>query len=1175
MNPSALFIKRPVATILLTIGIALTGIAAYFALPVASLPSVDFPVVFCQANLPGASPTVMASSVATPLERRLGQIADVNEITSTSQVGRTQVIVQFGLSRNIDGAYRDAQAAVQAARADLPATLRSNPSCNKANPSNAPIMILNLTSDVLTPSQVYDAASLILQQRLSQIQGVGQADVQGGGAPAVRVEVNPLTLAKYGIALEDVRAAINAANANQPKGMYSAHGQRLQIYVNDQTFKASDYQGLIIAVRNGNPVRLSDVAVVRDGGENERFVGLFNGKPAIVVRIQSSPNANIVATVDRIKAILPQLRQQLTEVSPHIDLNISTDRTTTIRGAIRDVERTLLISIVLVVIVVLLFLRNGRATLIPGVAVVVSLLGTLGLMFLLKFSLDNLSLMALTVATGFVVDDAIVVLENITRHVEEGMPRFQAALKGAGEVGFTVVSMSISLIAVFIPILMMGGIVGKLFREFAMTLSAAILISLVVSLTATPMMAAYLVDERVTGDPADAPRKRGVKGFFSWCAGKLERGFNWMAETYEGSLIWALDHKRIVLFSLFATIVFNVYLYIIVPKGFFPQQDTGQLQGGVQVDQASSFLSTRAKFYKLVDIVKSDPAISTVTAFSGGAGGFMFVELKPRSERPGETSDQVIARIRPKTFGVSGAQLFLQSSQDFRFGGRQSAAQYQYTLQSDDIDQLHTWAEKLTAQLKKKPELQDVNSDQAEHGLETFITIDRDKASRLGLTASAVDNVLNDAFAQRAVATIYNALNQYRVILTVQPQFAQNPSALDNLYVSPGQGVIYSSAATAVGSAASAERTSAGVAAANLAARQGSNRPAGLVAVAGGAGANSDTPIVSSPAGPRQQSAGVAVINNAATQQITGAGQARSTTGNANQLQTGSAVSTATSRMIPLSAFATYAPSSTAVSVNHQSQAVATTISFNLGEGQSLSAVKEIIAQAEEEISMPNTVRGSFAGTAQQFADTTNNQPLLILTALLAVYIVLGVLYESYIHPITVLSTLPSAGVGALLALMFFHVDFDIIALIGVILLIGIVKKNAILIIDFALTAERDQGLNAYDAIYQASVLRFRPILMTTMAAILGALPLAFGFGEGGEIRRPLGIAIVGGLIASQVLTLLTTPVVYLYMDKLRRRGPRRGDKAYPLPEGGPGTVGSPDPAFVPRGTGEPTPASA
>jgi multidrug efflux pump len=734
--------------------------------------------------------------------------------------------------------------------------------------------------------------------------------------------------------------------------------------------------------------------------------------------------------------------------------------------------------------------------------------------------------------------------------------------------------MSISLIAVFIPILLMGGIVGRLFREFAMTLSCAILISLIISLTTTPMMAARLIDEPAKPGEAEAQRRRGGwRGLLSHVSNALERGFNWMAETYEGSLIWALDHKRIVLLSLLATIAFNVYLYAIVPKGFFPQQDTGQLQGGIQVDQASSFESTKLKFIKLVDIVRKDPAIDTTTAFSYGAGGFMFVALKPRAERPGETADDVINRIRPKTLGVSGAQLFLQASQDFRFGGRASAAQYQYTLQSDDIDALHTWSDKLTTELKKRPELTDVNSDQQEHGLETFITIDRDKASRLGLTAAAVDNVLNDAFAQRQVATIYNALNQYRVVMTVAPQFAVNPSALDQVYVSPGQGTVWSSSAAATGSAADPERTSAAALSATTGLRQGATPAAGLIAVTGGVAQNQQTPVVATPAGPRQQSAPLATTNTAAAQQLNGAGTARSTTGNANQVQTGAAVSTSTSRMVPLSSFATYAPSSTAVSVQHQGQAVATTISFNLAPGQSLSQVQAVIHEAEEAISMPNTVHGSFAGTAQIFADTTNNQPLLILAALVAVYIVLGVLYESYIHPITVLSTLPSAGVGALLALMAFHVEFDIIALIGVILLIGIVKKNAILIIDFALHAEREQGLSAYDAIYQASVLRFRPILMTTMAAILGALPLAFGLGEGGELRRPLGIAIVGGLIASQVLTLLTTPVVYLYMDKLRRRGRRRGDK--PLPDGGRGPVGAADPTRVPDGTGHPAPAGA
>ncbi len=1176
MNPSALFIRRPVATTLLTLGIMLVGIAAYFALPVASLPPVDFPTINVNANLPGASPEVMATSVATPLERRLGQIADVSELTSNSSTGRTNITIQFGLDRNIDGAARDVQAAINASRADLPTTLRSNPTYNKQNPANAPIMILNLTSPTLTNPQIYDAVSLTLGQKLAQIQGVGQADIQGATAPAVRVELNPQALSKYGIGLEDVRAAINGANANQPKGMFSSGGMRRQIYTNDQARTAAEFAPLVIAYRNGAAVRLQDVARVYDGAENDRILGLFNGKPSIVVRVQASPGANIVATVDRIKAVLPQLRAQL---PPTVDLNVSLDRTTTIRGSIAEVEHTLLISIVLVVLVVLVFLRNGRATLIPAVAVVTSLLGTLAVMWLLKFSLDNLSLMALTVATGFVVDDAIVVLENITRHVEEGKPRFQAALQGAAEVGFTVVSMSISLIAVFLPILLMGGIVGRLFREFAMTLSAAILLSLVVSLTATPTMAARLIDERPQEGAAATRRGWWNRGWGA-VGDRLEAGFQWMVDTYEGSLAWALDHGKIVLLVLAGTVALNVYLYTAVAKGFFPQQDSGILQGGIQVDQASSFPLTQKKLRDLVAIVGRDKAIDTITAFSGGNGGFMFIALKPRAQRPGETADMVINRIRPRTTKVSGAQLFLQSAQDFRFGGRQSAAQYQYVLQSDDLTALKTWADKLTEQLKKHPELTDVNSDQQEHGLETYITVDREAAARFGVSSAAVDNVLNDAFSQRQAAVIYNPLNTYRVVMEVAPQWGQGPTALDSLYIQPGSDAVYSGAAPVVGSAASAERLSSTAFAANRAIQQGAVRPATVVGVVGGAAANSKTGTIAGPAGAATATAasssgaastgaGSATSSGSSTgatgsgSPLNGAGTTRSTTGGATQAQTGSAVATAVRRAIPLSAIATYAPNSTATSISHQGQSVATTISFNLAPGQSLSTAQSVIAQAQDEIQMPSNVVGAFGGTAQVFQDTLKNQPLLILAALVAVYIVLGVLYESYIHPITVLSTLPSAGIGALLALMLLHMEFDIIALIGVILLIGIVKKNAILIIDFALVAERDRGLSSYDAIYEASLLRFRPILMTTMAAILGALPLAIGFGEGSELRRPLGVAIVGGLIASQVLTLITTPVVYLYMDKLRRPSrKRRGPERWSVP--------SPDPALSPGAAGVP-----
>ena len=1170
MNPSALFIRRPVATVLLTLGIALVGIAAYFALPVASLPAVDFPTIQVQAALPGASPLVMASSVATPLERRLGQIADVSELTSNSSLGRTNITVQFGLSRNIDGAARDVQAAINASREDLPTTLRSNPSYSKQNPANAPIFILNLTSDVLSRPQMYDAAALILQQKLSQIEGVGQAALQGGSAPAVRIEMNPRALNAYGIGVEDVRAAIAGTNANQPKGLFSAGGRRYQLYANDQAQKAADYQGLIIATRNGAPVRLRDVATVYDGSESEKNLGLFNGKNAITVQIQASPGANIVATVDRIKAVLPQLQAALPK---QIVLDTSLDRTIDIRDGLVDVERTLMLSVVLVVVVVLLFLRNGRATLIPAVAVITSLLGTLAVMWLFHFSLDNLSLMALTVATGFVVDDAIVVLENITRHVEEGMPRFEAALKGAGEVGFTVVSMSISLIAVFLPILMMGGVVGRLFREFAVTLSAAILISLVVSLTTTPMMASRLIDERPTPEEEERQaRAGGVRGFLGKVGRGMERGFTWMTETYDGSLSWALDHGRLVLATLAATIVFNVFLYGAVSKGFLPSQDTGVMFGGIQTDQASSFASNRDKFKKLVAIVQHDRAVAKVTAFQFGSGGFIFVSLKPPKERGGLSTDQVIARIRPRAFGVAGAQLFLNGASDFRVGGRSSNATYQYTLQSDDIDLLKTWSQKLTDALKRRPELTDVNSDLQEHGLETFVTIDRNTTAKLGLTNAQVVNTLYDSYGQRIASNIYNELNQYRVILEVSPEWSQAPSELQELYVAPGANAGYSAAASPVGEAASAQATSASALAGNTGVRQGAVRPASLVAVAGGAGQNGDLGVVAGPAGPRTPGGGstATTAGSGVAATLNGAGTARTSTGGSTGVQTGNAVSTSASRSVPLGAVATYALGSTAVSVNHQGQAVATTISFNLPDGGTLSDAQRAIQETSQQIGVPPTIVGGFAGTAQQFNDTLKNQPLLILAALVAVYLVLGILYESYIHPITVLSTLPSAGIGALLALMAFHVEFDLIALIGVILLIGIVKKNAILIIDFALVAERDHGLSSREAIHQASLMRFRPIMMTTMAAILGALPLALGLGSGGGFRQPLGISIIGGLIASQILTLITTPVVYLYMDKLRRPSrKRRGPERWAPPED---PRRSPDPALVPRGAGLPAP---
>ena len=1108
MNPSAVFIRRPVATILLTLGIALLGVASFFVLPVASLPTVDIPAIGVFANLPGASPEVMATTVATPLERRLGHIASVTNMTSQSQTGRTTVILQFDLDRDINGAARDVQAAINGARADLPATLRSPPQYRKFNPADAPVLSFALTSEVLSKPQVFDIAATVLQQKLSQVQGVGQVDVNGGSSPAVRIDINPRVLSHLGIGLEDVRAAVAGFNpVPQPKGALDINGRHQQIYTNDLGAKAADYQGLVIAYRNGAAVRLSDVAKVYDGAESTRFVGLYNGKDAITVDVRKEAAANVVQVVNKIKAMLPELTAQL---PPTIQLSVTADRTTSIRNSLKEVERTLFISTILVVLVVLVFLRNGRATIIPSVAVVTSLLGTLAVMFVFHFSLDNLSLMALTVATGFVVDDAIVVLENITRHVEAGMPRFKAALVGAGEVGFTVISITISLVAVFIPILFMGGIPGRLFREFAVTLAAAVMISLVVSLTTTPMLAARLIDDP---EKKKAP-KHAVGRFFDRMSGWSERGFRFLHETYEDSLSWALNHGLIVLLSLFVAMGATIYMYVVVPKGFFPQQDTGQLQGGVQVDQASSYRLTGQKFREIDKIIRGDPSVETVTGFAGGGGAGLFVQLKPKPERKGETSDDVINRLRPKLFRIQGAQVFLQTRQDVGGGGggRRSNAQYQYTLESDNLAELKTWAEKLTTKLKTDQGLTDVNSDQEEHGLETYVQIDRDTAARLGLTASQIDANLNDAFSQRQISTIYNPLNQYHVTMQLDPDFAETPEAIRDLFAAPSGS---SSALLTPGSGSRA------------------------------AGSGTATRILPRPEQLLTQTLPFIVATRSNTSVTTasassGAGVARTSTGGggSQQAQTGSAISTAQSRMVPFPSFSTYYPSSTAVSVNHQELSVATTISFNLPPGKALSDAQGSINDAVQSIGMPATVHGSFRGSAQQFQQSQSDQPILILCALAAVYIVLGVLYESYVHPITVLSTLPSAGLGAVGALMLFRMQFDLIALIGVVLLIGIVKKNAILIIDFALTAERDEGMSSRDAIHKASMLRFRPILMTTMAAILGALPLAIGFGEGGELRRPLGVAIIGGLVASQLLTLLTTPVVYLYMDRLRK--PRR-----------------------------------
>ncbi|MGH7014432.1 MAG: efflux RND transporter permease subunit [Stellaceae bacterium] len=1092
MNLSALFIRRPVATTLLTLGIALAGVVAFFRLPVAPLPQVDFPTISVRASLPGASPEVVATSVATPLERHLGQIADVTEMTSSSTVGGTRITLQFGLDRDIDGAARDVQAAINAARADLPTSLRSNPTYKKVNPADAPIMVLALTSDTLDRGQMYDAATTVLAQKLSQLPGVGEVDVSGSALPAVRAELNPLALAHYGIGLEDVRAALAAANAHAPKGAIEDGDKRYQIYDNDQARSAAAYKDLVVAYRNGAAVTLSEVADVVDSVENLRNAGLANGKPAVLVIIYRQPGGNIISTVDGVKAELPVLQA---EIPAAIDIGIPVDRSTTIRSSLAEVERTLVISTLLVIAVVYLFLRNGRAIMIPSVAVPVSLIGTFGVMYLLGYSLDNLSLMALTVATGFVVDDAIVVLENTTRHLEAGMPRLQAALRGAREVGFTVISMSLSLIAVFTPILLMGGLIGRLFREFAMTLSIAILISLVLSLTTTPMMCARLLRRPRADDPPPHRLSR-------WS----ERGFDRIREGYRRSLTWSLRHSRIVLAILAATLCLNVLLFIVVPKGFFPEQDTGRLIGGIQADQSISFQLMQKKLTQFVSIMRKDKAIDNVVAFTGGGqtnSGFVFASLKPLNQRPG--IDQVIGRLRRELSVVPGATLFLQPVQDIRVGGRASNALYQYTLHSDDLQTLNQWVPKITAALQKVPQLTDVNSDQQDKGLETDLAIDRATATRLGLSVSAIDNTLYDAFGQRQVSTIFNPLNQYHVIMEVAPQFWQDPSTLNDLYVSTAGGAVGGTQAT--------------------------NAVAGTVV----------------PKGQSSEAAAVAAdaARNLAANSITAIGRSAASTG--------TAVSTAKETMVPLAAFTGYYPGTTPLAVNHQGLSVASTISFNLAPGVALGQAATVVNRTMLELGVPSNVIGSFQGTAQVFQQSLAAEPFLIAAALAAVYIVLGVLYESYVHPITILSTLPSAGVGAVLALMLFHTEFSIIALIGVILLIGIVKKNAIMMIDFALDAERSLGLSSREAIFQACLMRFRPIMMTTMAAMLGAVPLAIGAGEGGELRRPLGLAIVGGLMISQLLTLYTTPVIYLYLDRFRLWGQRQwGRRAAPLPGGAP-----------------------
>jgi len=1065
MNLSSPFVKRPIATVLLTAGVALAGIAGFFVLPVAPLPQVDYPAISVSASIPGASPDTMAQSVATPLERRLGILSGVNEMTSSSGTGSTRISLQFDLSRDIDGAAREVQAAINAARVDLPATLKSNPTYRKANPSDAPVVILALTSESRSPQQVYDAVSNVVQQKVAQVPGVGDVEIGGGSLPAVRVDLNTLALNDLGIPAEDVRAAIQASNAMRPKGNLEGHGQRLQIYTAQPGHTAADYRPLVVAWRNGAAVHLSDVATVSDGPEDVRTLGLFNGMPAVIVLVTMQPGANVIETVDGVRALLPELEADLPR---DIRIQVASDRTTSIRASLREVEFTLLAAVALVVLVVGIFLHSWRATLVPGIATVVSLLGTFGVMYLLGFSLDNLSLMALTVATGFVVDDAIVVLENTSRHIEQGMDRFQAALLGAKEVGFTVLSISLSLIAVFIPLLFMGGQQGRLFREFAVTLSVAVLISLVVSLTTTPMMCAWMLASNRGG----AKKREKPRGRFTRAT---EAAYDRVLHVYEHALDWALASKGLVMLILAGVVALNGWLFIAVPKGFFPQQDSGQLNGGLRADQSISFAQMQGKLRQLVDVIRADPDVDTVVGFTGGSragGGFMFVNLKPVGERSdGAGGQAVIARLRPKLAQVTGVSLFLNPVQDVRMGGRQSNATYQYTLRSDNAADLKVWAMKLADAMKAEAALTDVDTDQQENGVESFVTIDRDAAARQGLSNRDIDNALYDAFGQRQVATIYDALNQYHVVMQAMPQLTQTPAALRDVQV-PGSAT------------------------------------------------------------------GAAPAQAAASTAFQAASAATSANPGARDASTGAALNTSPRTMVPLTSLATFGENSARASVNHQDGELATTVSFNLAEGASLSDAQAAIEDASASIHMPVNVRGSMQGTAAAYQKCQGQQPLLIAAAIVVIYIVLGVLYESLVHPLTVLSTLPSAGVGAVLALMLFDMEFSLIALIGVFLLIGIVKKNAILIIDFALEAERSRGLSALDAVREACRLRFRPILMTTLAAGLGVLPLAIGFGEGAELRRPLGIAIIGGLVASQLLTLLTTPVVYLLLDRLRRRSP-------------------------------------